>query len=46
LYGGAVGAQLEAVRAGNSKPQDAEKVEHSEPDTDDSTWLAGAGVPR
>jgi YihY family inner membrane protein len=32
LYGGAVGAQLEAVRAGASKPQDAEKVAHSEPD--------------
>ncbi len=35
LFGGAVGAQLEAVRAGNHKPQDAEKVEHSEPDADD-----------
>ena len=32
LYGGAVAAQLEAVRAGARKPQDQEKVEHSEPD--------------
>ena len=33
LFGGAVAAQLEAVRAGVRTPQDAEKVEHSEPDT-------------
>ena len=33
LFGGAVAAQLEAVRAGAPKPQDAEKVEHSEPDS-------------
>ncbi len=32
LLGGAVAAQLEAVRAGVRAPQDAEKVEHSEPD--------------
>jgi YihY family inner membrane protein len=32
LYGGAVGAQLEAVRAGSRQPQDAGKVEHSEPE--------------
>jgi len=32
LFGGAVGAQLEAVRAGARKPQDAEKVEHSDPE--------------
>lgn len=32
LYGGAVGAQLEAVRAGVRAPQDAHKVEISEPD--------------
>jgi YihY family inner membrane protein len=32
LYGAAVAAQLEAVRAGIREPQDAEKVEHSEPD--------------
>jgi YihY family inner membrane protein len=31
LYGGAVTAQLEAVRAGVREPQDQEKVEHSEP---------------
>ena len=34
LFGGAVAAQLEAVRAGARKPQDAEKVEHSEPDSE------------
>ena len=32
LFGAAVAAQLEAVRAGAPEPQDAEKVEHSEPD--------------
>jgi YihY family inner membrane protein len=32
LFGGAAGAQLEAVRAGDRKPQDAEKVEHSDPE--------------
>ena len=32
LFGGAVAAQLEAVRAGVREPQDAEKVEHSEPE--------------
>jgi YihY family inner membrane protein len=32
LFGGAVAAQLEAVRAGVRKPQDPEKVEHSEPE--------------
>jgi len=31
LFGAAVAAQLEAVRAGARPPQDAEKVEHSEP---------------
>jgi YihY family inner membrane protein len=31
LFGGAVTAQLEAVRAGTREPQDAEKVDHSEP---------------
>jgi YihY family inner membrane protein len=31
LYGAAVAAQLEAVRAGSAQPQDADKVEHSEP---------------
>jgi YihY family inner membrane protein len=33
LYGGAVAAQLEAVRAGVREPQDQEKVEHSEPES-------------
>jgi uncharacterized BrkB/YihY/UPF0761 family membrane protein len=32
LFGAAVAAQLEAVRAGASKPQDTAKVAHSEPD--------------
>ncbi|MDQ1522008.1 MAG: hypothetical protein QOI55_3081 [Actinomycetota bacterium] len=32
LFGGAVAAQLEAVRAGDSKPQDDAKVAHSEPE--------------
>jgi uncharacterized BrkB/YihY/UPF0761 family membrane protein len=31
LYGGAVAAQLEAVRSGVREPQDREKVDHSEP---------------
>ncbi|MGH8979135.1 MAG: YihY/virulence factor BrkB family protein [Acidimicrobiia bacterium] len=31
LFGAAVAAQLEAVRAGVPAPQDAEKIEHSEP---------------
>jgi uncharacterized BrkB/YihY/UPF0761 family membrane protein len=31
LYGGALAAQLEAVRAGVATPQDREKVEESEP---------------
>jgi YihY family inner membrane protein len=34
LYGGAVAAQLEAVRAGVREPQDQEKVEHSEPESE------------
>jgi YihY family inner membrane protein len=32
LFGGAIAAQLEAVRAGASAPQDPEKVERSDPD--------------
>jgi len=44
LFGGAVGAQLEAVRAGNHKPQDAEKVDHSEPDADDASRRAPVGA--
>jgi YihY family inner membrane protein len=32
LLGGAVTAQLEAVRAGTSAPQDEQKIEHSEPE--------------
>jgi YihY family inner membrane protein len=34
LYGAAIAAQLEAVRAGVTDPQDDAKVEHSEPDAD------------
>jgi YihY family inner membrane protein len=44
LFGGAVTAQLEAVRAGIGAPQDEEKVAHSEPesgDGDDRPALAG-----
>ena len=40
LFGGAVAAQLEAVRAGARKPQDAEKVEHSEPTSAPSREVA------
>jgi YihY family inner membrane protein len=38
LLGGAIAAQLEAVRVGAPKPQDSEKVAHSEPEP----TLAGA----
>jgi uncharacterized BrkB/YihY/UPF0761 family membrane protein len=34
LYGAAIAAQLESVRAGEPEPQDEAKVEHSEPDHD------------
>ena len=34
LFGAAVAAQLESVRAGELAPQDAEKVAESEPDAD------------
>ncbi len=40
LLGGAVAAQLEAVRAGAREPQDRDKVEQSEPDA--TGVLAGA----
>ena len=42
LFGGAVAAQLEAVRAGVRAPQDAEKVEHSEPNDTSHQPLARA----
>ena len=32
LYGAAIAAQLESVRAGEPEPQDEHKVEHSEPE--------------
>jgi YihY family inner membrane protein len=41
LYGGAVAAQLEAVRAGDGAPRDVEKVEHSEPESRDDAVLSG-----
>jgi uncharacterized BrkB/YihY/UPF0761 family membrane protein len=40
LLGGAVAAQLEAVRAGRAAPRDQSKVANSEPDA--SNALAGA----
>jgi YihY family inner membrane protein len=45
LYGGALAAQLEAVRAGAAKPQDEDKVEDSEPDQE-APPLVGAGTER
>ena len=42
LYGGAVTAQLEAVRAGVREPQDQEKVEHSEPASEQNHAKAGS----
>jgi YihY family inner membrane protein len=36
LFGAAIAAQLESVRAGEPEPQDQDKVEHSEPDADDA----------
>jgi YihY family inner membrane protein len=44
LYGGAVAAQLEAVRAGVREPQDQEKVEHSEPESGQPTNGQEVGV--
>ncbi len=43
LYGGAVAAQLEAVRSNAGTPQDVEKIEHSEPESRKDTLLVGAG---
>jgi YihY family inner membrane protein len=48
LYGAAIAAQLEAVRAGAATPQDAEKVVESEPDAAEPAGaepLAGTLVP-
>jgi YihY family inner membrane protein len=42
LYGAAIAAQLEAVRAGVTEPQDDAKVEHSEPDADRPLQRAGS----
>jgi YihY family inner membrane protein len=41
LFGAAVAAQLEAVRAGARPPQDAEKVEHSEPASEEPRAAVG-----
>jgi YihY family inner membrane protein len=43
LYGGAVTAQLEAVRDGVRKPQDREKVEYSEPASERRSEAAPVG---
>jgi YihY family inner membrane protein len=40
LFGAAVAAQLEAVRAGASRPQDPEKVAESEPDAEGTVTAA------
>jgi YihY family inner membrane protein len=45
LYGAALAAQLEAVRAGNAEPQDEAKVEESEPDQE-APPLVGVGAER
>ena len=42
LYGGAIAAQLEAVRSNARAPQDIEKLEHAEPDSRQDSLLAGA----
>ena len=41
LYGAAVAAQLEAVRAGAPAPKDMEKVAHSEPQNDSGAGTRG-----
>ena len=40
LFGAAIGAQLEAVRAGRPAPQSAKKVRESEPDVDPQVAVA------
>jgi len=45
LFGAAVAAQLEAVRAGAPEPQDAEKIAHSEPDSAGSLVGTGSVTP-
>jgi YihY family inner membrane protein len=42
LFGAALGAQLEAVRAQAAEPQDPEKVRESEPEQEDDRPFAGA----
>ena len=43
FFGAAVAAQLEGVRAGESAPQDAEKVAESEPGTRPASPSRGGG---
>jgi len=44
LFGAAVAAQLEAVRAGTREPQDEEKVADSEPDAEDAPLAQPVGA--
>jgi YihY family inner membrane protein len=44
LFGAAVAAQLEAVRAGARRPQDEEKVEKSEPDAEAPSPMEGPSL--
>lgn len=44
IYGAAVAAQLEAVRSGNSDPQDEEKVAESEPVNEESRVPQAVGA--
>jgi len=44
LFGAAVAAQLEAVRAGAREPQDEEKVAESEPDAEDAPLAQPVGA--
>ena len=45
IFGAAISAQLEAVREGDPRPQDQEKVAESEPAAHDGDRVA-AGVAR
>jgi YihY family inner membrane protein len=45
LVGGAVSAQLEAVRAGATTPQDEQKIEHSEPEAASTEARSRADTP-
>jgi uncharacterized BrkB/YihY/UPF0761 family membrane protein len=45
LYGGAMAAQLEAVRAGRAEPVDEDKVEESEPEQEAPSLVDTADAP-